>query len=97
MTVSASGTKTYKVSALKKAKKTYKAVTVKNAQGTVTYKVTGNKKSKKYLTFNSKTGKVTVKKGTPKGTYTLKIKVTASGNDKYNSSSKTVTVKVKVK
>ena len=97
MSVTAASARTYKASKLKKASKTYKAVTVKNAEGTVTYKVTGNKKSKKYLKFNSKTGKVTVKKGTPKGTYTLKIKVTASGNDKYNSCSKTVSIKVKVK
>ena len=97
MTVSTASAKTYKANKLKKASKSFKALTVKNAKGKVTYKVTGSSKSKKYLKFNSKTGKVTVKKGTPKGTYKLKIKVTASGNQTYKSGSKTVTVKVTVK
>ncbi len=97
MSVSSASAKTYKAAKVKKAAKTFKAVTVKNAEGNVTYKVTGNKKSKRYLSFNSKTGKITVKKGTPKGTYRLKIKVTASGNSSYKSSSKTVAVTVKIK
>ena len=89
--------KTYRVKALKKAKKSYKAVIVKKAKGKVTYKVTGNKKSKKALKFNKKTRKITVKKGTKKGTYKLKIRVKAAGTALYKAGSKTVTVKVRVK
>lgn len=84
--------KTYKASKLKKKAQSYKAVTVSKAQGKVTYKVT--KKNSK-LTFKS--GKVTVKKKTKKGTYKIKVKVTAAGNSKYKSASKTVTITVKVK
>ncbi|MBQ9708233.1 MAG: hypothetical protein IJV66_03515, partial [Firmicutes bacterium] len=91
-------TKNLKVKKLKKKAVTYKPITVKNAKGKVTYKVvSGNKKSKKALKLNKKTGKITVKKKTKKGTYSIKVKVTAAGNSTYKAASKTVTVKVKVK
>ena len=68
--------------------------TVKKGQGKITYtKVKGSKK----ILINSKTGKVTIKKGLKKGTHKIKIKVSAAGNDKYKSASKTVSVKIKVK
>ena len=57
----------------------------------------GKKSAKKNITFNAKTGKITVKKNTKKGTYKLKVKVTADGNQNYKSAGKTVTVTVKVK
>ncbi len=70
-----------------------KAMTVSNAQGTLTFKKSkGNKK----ITV-AKNGKITVKKGLKKGTYTIKIKVTAAGNTEYNAAVKTVTVKIIVK
>jgi endo-1,4-beta-xylanase len=40
---------------------------------------------------------VTVKKGLKKGTYKVRVRVTASGNDSHKPVSKTVTFKVKVK
>ena len=49
------------------------------------------------LKVKAKTGKITVKKGVKKGTYKLKIKVTAAGNEKFNAGSKTVVVKIRVK
>ena len=81
---------------MKKAKQTVTALTVTKAQGKVTYaKVASG--SSKYLTVNKTTGKVFVAKGTPKGTYKIKVKVTAAGNANYKALSKTVTVKVTVK
>ena len=69
------------------------AIVVSSAKGTCTFKkVSGNKK----ITV-SKTGKVTVKKGTKKGTYKVTVKVTASGNSSYMAKTKKVTFKVKVK
>lgn len=69
------------------------AFTVSSAQGKVTYKkVSGNKK----ITV-AKNGKITVKKKLKKGTYKVKVKVTAAGNANYAAGSKTVTVKIKVK
>ena len=63
-------------------------------QGTKTYaKSSGNKK----ITINKKTGKITIKKGLKKGTYTIKIKVSAAGNGNYKAAAKTVTVRIKVK
>lgn len=87
-----------KTISLKKGYKTKKyakakAFTVKNAKGTVVFKkASGNGK----ITVAS-SGTVTVKKGLKKGTYKVKVKVTAKGNTTYNSKSKTVTLTVKVK
>ena len=61
----------------------------------MTYKkVKGSRK----ITINAKTGKVTVRKGLKKGTYKVKVKVTAAGI-KYKAAplTKAVTFKVKVK
>ena len=70
-----------------------KAFTITKAQGKVTFeKVSGSKK----LTITSG-GKITVAKGTKKGTYRIKVMVTAAGNKNYKAGSKTVTVKIKVK
>ena len=90
----AKSTKTVKLSKVKKKAQTVKALTVTKNQGKVIYaKVSG----KSYFKVNSKTGKITVKKGTPKGKYTVKVKVTAKGNKNYKSKSKTVAVKIVVK
>lgn len=86
-------TKTVKAKALKKGKVTVSAVTVKNAEGKLCYKkLSGSKK----LTV-TKNGKITVKKGTKKGIYRIKIKITAKGNSRYLENSVTRTVKIKVK
>ena len=77
----------------KRTIKRSKAITVKNAVGKLSYKKTkGNKK----ITV-AKNGKITVKKGLKKGTYKIKVKVTAAGNSNYNKATKTVTVTVRVK
>lgn len=79
---------------VKKSKKTVKAITVENAAGTVTFKkIKGNTKFK----VNSKTGKITLKKAPKKGTYRIKIRVTAAGDDNHKAMAKTVTVRIKVK
>ena len=58
----------------------------------------GKKSYKKYFKINSSTGKVTVKRGLKKGTYTVKVKTKAKGTSNYKASSLiTVTFKVKVK
>ena len=93
MTVKASA-KTVKYTAVKKKAQTISAISVKKAVGAVSYKKTSGKS---FLTVNAKTGKITVKKGTKKGTYTVKVKVTAKGNKNYNAGNKTVAVKITVK
>lgn len=92
-TLSAKG----KTVTVKKSKKTVikkaKAFTIKDAKGAVTFKKSsGNKK----ITV-SKAGKITVNKGLKKGTYKIKVKVTAAGNSSYNKKTVTVTVTIKVK
>lgn len=80
-----------------------KAVTVASPVSFTTKargKVTNTKVAKgssAALTVNKETGKVTVRKGTKKGTYTVKVKVTAAGNANYDRLTKTVTCKVTVK
>lgn len=93
ITVKSNG-KTVKYSKVKKKNVTVSPLTVSKAQGSVSYKKTsGNKK----ITVNASTGKFTVKKGLKKGTYSVKVKVTAGGNSNYKSGSKTTSVKIKVK
>lgn len=90
--------KTVKVKAYKVKKKAQvlsraKAMKVSKAKGKVTYKkLKGNKK----ITVNKKNGKVTVKKGLKRGTYKIKVRVTAAGTKNYKKLSKTITLKVKV-
>ena len=54
------------------------------------------KKYKKYFKI-SRTGKITVKKGTKKGTYKIKVKISAAGDGNHFAKSVTKTIKVKVK
>ena len=93
-------TKTKKVSYSKVKKKSRSVkggiVFASAPAGKVTYTKV-KKGSSKRLSINKKTGKITVKKGTKRGTYKIKVKVKAKGNASYNSATKTVTVKVKVK
>lgn len=66
---------------------------VDKGQGAMTYaKVKGNRK----LTI-SKKGTVTVKKGLKKGVYKVEAKVTARGNETYDTVTKKVTFKIRVK
>ena len=99
-------TATVKYSAVSLKKQTVTALKlmtfVKKGQGTLKYKLVSAKKgkrsAKKFFSMSSKTGKLTVKKGLAKGTYKVKVTVTALGDENYaESAAKTVTCKVKVK
>jgi len=76
-----------------------KAISINKAQGKVTYKLAGvnKKKFKKYFKINKNTGDITVRKKLKKGTYKLKVKISAAGNSNYLAGTKTVTLKVKIK
>ncbi|MBO4863066.1 MAG: hypothetical protein J5517_01735 [Eubacterium sp.] len=99
-------TKSYKVT-LKNLDKSKKTIKVKKkikltnkGEGKYTYKLSSvsKKNYKKYFKINSKNGKITVKKGLPKGKYTVKIKVKAAGDSNHKESSyKKITIKVTVK
>ena len=95
-------TVTVKYAKLKKKAQTIKkskSLKLSGNQGKVTYKLSSVTKSKfkKYFKVKSSDGTITVKKGLKKGTYKVKIKVKDAGNNLFNSLTKTVTVKVKVK
>ncbi|MBQ9060726.1 MAG: hypothetical protein IJ128_06250 [Firmicutes bacterium] len=82
----------YKV--VKKKKRTVKPLSVTGQKGALTYvKISGSKK----LTVNKKTGKVTVKKGTKKGTYKVKIRITAAGDADYQPKTTVAQVKIRIK
>ena len=85
------------VTASAKKTKTFakaKILTIKNAKGTVTFKKT---KGDKKITINTKTGKLTVKKGLNKKTYKVSVTVKSAGNKTYKAKSKKVTLTIKVK
>lgn len=96
---------TIKVSKLEKRKQTIKAKKIFNfvdkGQGKITYTLKSAKKgSKSYkskFSVNSKSGKLTVKKGLKKGTYKLTVSVKADGDKNHNSKTKKVEFKIKVK
>ena len=77
--------------------KTYKAASVKAKNQAFTIKASAKtalsykSSNTKYVTVNKK-GAVTIKKGTPKGTY--KIVITAVKNGQYKGASKIITIKV---
>jgi hypothetical protein len=93
-------TKSVKLKTVKKKSVTVKgAVKVTKAQGKLACKITSAPKAvKKYLKISSK-GVITVKKWAKakKGSYKIKVKVTAKGTSNYKSKSVTKTIKLKVK
>ena len=101
-TLKVTGGKTAKIKYKKLRKKAQavsraKLMTVSAAQGTVTYKIVKVSKKKTSFKINANNGVVTVKKKLKKGTYTLWVSVTATGNDEYKPITKTVAFKIKVK
>ena len=99
--VKAAKTKTVKAKTLKKKKVNLKVITLSNVKGSVkiTKVKSGTaKKLYKKITVNSKTGKLTIKKGKyKKGTYKIRLMVDFKGNKEYEPKTTYVTVKVKIK
>lgn len=92
--------KSVKAKALKAKAQKVKAIKVKSSKGNLSYKLVKKGSSKKLFKKSSINGKgvITIKKcSLKKGTYRLKIKVSAAGTSKYKSASKTLTVKIKIK
>ena len=87
--------KTVYYSKVKSKAQVVKPITIVKKQGTVTYTKLSGSSSK--LLLNKTTGKVTVKKGTKKGKYKIRIKIAASGNNNYKSNYGIRTVYVTVK
>ena len=90
-----------KLDQLKKANQIISAPKVKKAKGKLSYSITkavkGKKGCTKKFSIDKSTGKITVKKGLPKGTYKLAVKVKATGNKNYKLCSKNAVVTVMVK
>ena len=80
------GTKSFKLTATDKF----------GAAKTFTFTSSTTSKTKKYISLTS-AGKVTVKSGTPKGTYKLYIKVSAKGTANYGAASTNKTIRIVVK
>ncbi|MBR2279600.1 MAG: leucine-rich repeat protein [Ruminococcus sp.] len=93
--------KTVKIKKLKKKAQKVKAITVKKAKGKVTYKLVkkgSTAKIFKLAKINSK-GVITLNKWkkAKKGTYKIKVTITAAGNANYKSKTVSKAVKIKVK
>ena len=86
-------TKRVRASRLKKKAHYTSKVKVRGAKTKVTYKRI-RKGSSSRLTVNAKTGKIKVRRGTPEGTYRIKIMVTAARTTKYEAASRIATIKV---
>lgn len=75
--------------------KVTKAITMKDSgQGKLSFK---KWKGHEKITIDESSGKITVKKGLKKGTYTVRIIITAAGDKNYKKASKTVNFNVWVK
>lgn len=86
--------KTFTAKEVKAGAKTFSIGAKASGKGKLTYK---KDSGSKYLTVNAKDGKITVKKGTPKGNYSVKVTIKAAKNTNYKAASLTKTVKVTVK
>ena len=84
--------KTYKASTLKKKNVTFSLKAKATGSEYLYYSVKTSKKFQKYITV-SDSGKVTLKKSAPKGTYNIQIK--AYGQGAYKDATKTISIKVK--
>lgn len=84
---------TYKAKTVKKKKQTFKIGAKVSGNGKLTYKkVSGNKS----ITV-SKAGKVTIKKGTKKGTYKFAVQIKAAESAQYKAKTQKVTLRIKIK
>jgi len=90
--------KTLKYSTLKKKALAFQIKAKDKFGASMTYVMDSKTaaKAKKWITI-SKAGKVTVRKGTPKNTYTVKVKVTAAGTKNYKAKTVTKSMKITVK
>lgn len=88
------GTKNLSYNALKKKAQVFTLGTSVNSKGTLTYKKLSGSSA---VSVNSKTGKLTVKKGLKKGTYRVKVQIRSAAKGNYTAGSRTVTVTVRVK
>ena len=88
------GTKNLSYNTLKKRAQVFTLGTSVNSKGTLTYKKLSGSSA---VSVNSKTGRLTVKKGLKKGTYRVKVQIKSAAKGNYTAGSRTVTVAVRVK
>jgi hypothetical protein len=79
---------------LKKKSKSFKVVAVADSGKAVQYSIVSSNTSK--ITINAETGKITVKKGLKKGTYTVTVKAKTVAGDGFRAASDKATLQVKV-
>jgi hypothetical protein len=88
--------KTVKKAALASESVEVSPIKVSNAVGKVSYKNVSKKAALKKFKVSS-SGAITIPKGTKAGTYKIDVKVSAGGDKRYASGSKTVTATIRVK
>ena len=88
-----------KLSSADQTVKSSEMMKVSCAEGVVTYQLVSLVPAayKGYFSINKNTGVITVKKGLPKGSYKLKVRIKAAGTANYNGLSKVVVLRAEVK
>ena len=90
-----------KAAKLKKAKKTVRPLIIKKAKGSVKIKKVKKGTSAaiyKKIAVNAKNGAITLARGKyKKGTYKIRLNITAAGTKNYKKFTKTVTVKIRIR
>ena len=89
--------RTVKLAKVRKKKQTVASLGVTGAQGRLSFANVSTAKKAKKLKVSLKTGKITVPKGTKKGTYRVKVRVTATGDANHETVTKVVVCTVVVK
>ena len=87
-------TKKISLKKLKKKAQSFKLSATSTSGMKVKYKL---KKKPKQIKFSASSGKITVKKGTKKGIYKIKVQMTVPGNAAYKEFSTIKTIKINVK
>lgn len=92
--ITAATSKKISLKKLKKKAQSFYISAKSTSGGKVKYKLA---KKNKNIKFAASSGKITVKKGTKKGTYKIRVKMSVSENEKYKeySTTKTITIKVR--
>ena len=90
--------KTFKASELKNKNKTVSIKATVKEKAKLTFKLSSvTKKGKKYIKFNKKNGKITIKKGIKKGKYVVKYMVTTKGTKNYKNTTVTKKITITIK
>lgn len=90
--------KSFSYNALRKADRSFNIIADDKAGANLSYKFTSMPaRAKKFVSVNKSTGKVTVKKGLKRGSYSIILNVSAAATSSYSAASKSQALMLRVK